>query len=107
MWCQFSAIWMPQFSDLDVAINNIYIGHLASTQCQIFSLTGTNHLIHHWRHSLNRFFEKPSTLIQYFVLPLNGLEYYLGYTFKAIHILAILDPSTLLFSTKDHITQFR
>lgn len=34
--------------------------------------------------------------MQYVVLPLNGSEYYMKYTFKAIHILAILNPDTHL-----------
>ena len=36
--------------------------------------------------------------MQYFILSLNGSKYYLKYTFKAIHDLAVLDVSIPLFS---------
>ena len=52
------------------------------------------------RHVLwTGFLNGASTLKQYFVLPLNGLEYYLMYTFKVVHVLWILDPGTYLHLT--------
>ena len=45
------------------------------------------------------FFSHDSTSMQYFGLPLNGPSINLKYTFKSIHVLAILDPGTPLEGT--------
>lgn len=37
-----------------------------------------------------------STLKQYFVLPMNGSEYYLMHTLETVHFLVIVDPGTSL-----------
>ena len=42
------------------------------------------------------FLNGASNLKQYFVLPLNGSKYCFMYTFKAIHVLGVFDPSTSL-----------
>ena len=47
-----------------------------------------------------------SALMQYFVLPLNGSKYYLKYTFKAIHVLAILDPSAPLIVSIQNVRKY-
>ena len=38
------------------------------------------------------FLNSGNKLRQYFGLPSNGSKYYLVYTFKVVHVLAILDP---------------
>ena len=43
--------------------------------------------------------------MQYFVLPLKGSKYYLMYTAKAVHVLAILDPSIPLVPTVCSMTR--
>lgn len=48
---------------------------------------------------LTVFLNGAGALAQYFVLALKGLKYYHKNTFKAIHILLIFVPSTLLVST--------
>lgn len=43
------------------------------------------------------FLNSASTLMQYFLLPLNRSKYYPEYTFKAVCILMMLNPGTLYF----------
>ena len=51
------------------------------------------------------FLNAASALNQYSVLPLNGSNYYLIYTLKAVHVLGILCPAHLISQIHAHQNQ--